>query len=141
LVMNAEKAFVIGKAVEGGLRALLEMQKEVSGAFGAIPEGDGPPGKRDFAEAALALFVEWGEFVNALEVKPWKKASRSRGAVVGEFADVLAFLGLSLVLLDRAGMGPEALAAAYVAKSSVNLERAAGAVAGYVPEIKKGGAG
>ena len=82
----------------------------------------------------LALFVELGEFVNELAWKPWKPDKKVDTAKVkDEFADMLAFLGVILVLLKQ--LHPEltttALATAYLHKSRLNIARFIGTVEGY----------
>ncbi len=80
----------------------------------------------------FALIAEVVEFVNELGWKPWKlKKEPDVNAVATEFADILAFLGLLARFAIVAGASPEALAAAYQAKTRLNARRIAGKVGGY----------
>lgn len=83
---------------------------------------------------SLALFIELGEFINELAWKPWKPGKKVDIAKVqDEFADILAFLGVILVLLIR--LHPEittnTLATAYITKSRINVARFTGKVEDY----------
>ena len=82
----------------------------------------------------LALLVEVGEFVNELAWKPWKPNKKvDIVKLQEEFADILAFLGIILVLLSRIHpeINPSTLADAYVTKTTLNIARISGQVEGY----------
>lgn len=93
----------------------------------------GLPTKDDIRQYAFALCGEVHELADELGWKDWqlpKAVDPFRAS--DEHADVLAFLGIiikyTMDLADRTGMD---LAAAYEAKTKVNLERLAGKVDGY----------
>jgi NTP pyrophosphatase (non-canonical NTP hydrolase) len=70
--------------------------------------------------------------MHELDWKPWKrKDALDLDKVAEEFADVLAFLGLFVVLLQHVGLDPDMLAMAYVAKSEKNKQRLLGLAAEY----------
>lgn len=119
--------------LEGGLDMLRCVQENVSGLVpGAVP--DGPPSKDALRTYALALVVEAAEFLQTLDWKPWKNPGKAeasapdRERTADEFADILAFLGVLIVYLERMGLTPKDLAQAYMRKSVVNVDRFLGAI-------------
>jgi len=116
------------EALSDGLGAMVSIQSVVSPEL--TPDlfvGDGELSKEGVAVVAAALQVELGEFINELDWKPWKKHSVNREAVVEEFADIMAFLGLLMLHLEaRYGIFVEDLADAYLTKSVKNVDRANG---------------
>lgn len=111
-----------------GLGVMVSIQSVVSPEL--TPDlfvGDGELSKEGVAVVAAALQVELGEFINELDWKPWKKHSVNREAVVEEFADIMAFLGLLMLHLEaRYDITVKDLADAYLTKSVKNVDRANG---------------
>lgn len=116
------------EALSDGLGAMVSIQSVVSPEL--TPDlfaDDGGLTKEGVAVVAAALQVELGEFINELDWKPWKKHHVDREAVVEEFADIMAFLGLLMLHLEaRYGITVEDLADAYLTKSVKNVDRANG---------------
>jgi len=81
---------------------------------------------------ALALMIETGEFTQELNWKPWKKEKRiDLDRIADEFADMLAFIGIILVYLERLGVDPQMITNQYIHKTNVNVQRFLGRVQGY----------
>ena len=86
-----------------------------------------------------ALSIEVSEFLNELPWKPWKTANFKtvlenrdvREDIAFEFADILAFLGAWISILNTLGISPFELAEAYAEKTRINHARFAGEVEGY----------
>lgn len=114
-------------ALQAGLQHLVERQRVVSQALDPTLFEGGQVDKEQVGTIFAALITETTELLQELEWKPWKKSAKTPdpNRVADEFADILAFLGVAmLVIEEQTGLGPEALAAAYQAKVRVNLERA-----------------
>ncbi len=114
--------------VEGLSNALALMalnQKTISaGDPECIPAEGHLPSKDAVRSYTLALMVETAEFIQELDWKPWKdKAKVDTGRVADEFADILAFMGILILYLDRMGIPPGMLARQYRDKSKVNIDR------------------
>lgn len=73
----------------------------------------------------LALIVEAGEFIQTLDWKPWRKNPRvtDMDKTLDEFADILAFIGMIISILDALGVNPDEIAAAYLQKEHINIDR------------------
>lgn len=115
-----------------GLAVLSSVQEIVSSAVpGAIPEPGISVTKDNFRAYTLALIVEISEFAQEFDYKSWSnnsnllrvKDSSSKERVLDEFADILAFLGVLLVYMERMGFSTRAIAEAYAYKTKVNMER------------------
>lgn len=79
----------------------------------------------------MALSIEVGEFINELDWKPWKDHDQSPDAVVGEFVDILFFVGSWLNLLDDMGISVERVTDEFMTKLEVNRKRLNGEVDRY----------
>lgn len=121
--------------IEGGLRALAGVQSVVSAQVkDALPVGgDVPP--TNILTYGYAFIKEVTELMDELGWKPWKpRKPIDVERVADEFADVLAFLGLLvLYVLRLTGLTTADLAAAYMRKSDVNMDR----FNGLVPEYRQ----
>ena len=73
----------------------------------------------------LALMVEVGEFVQTLQWKPWRKTHvvEDRSATLSEFADILAFIGVLLTILNARGFSVDEIVKEYTAKEHINFKR------------------
>ena len=72
----------------------------------------------------LALMVELGEFIQTMDWKPWRVKTRATDEIIlDEFADILAFIGVLLTILNANGLRPKAVAEAYGKKEHVNVAR------------------
>lgn len=112
-----------------GLDVLCGTQEDVSGL---VPGATDTPMTQDqVATYTLALLQEVHEFGNELGWKPWKENGFNPERAADEFADILAFLGLFIHLLDQSGVSPQMLADAYRKKSINNVGRFLG-----LPETK-----
>jgi NTP pyrophosphatase (non-canonical NTP hydrolase) len=71
------------------------------------------------------MIVELGEFIQALGWKPWRNDNRdhSQEKVLDEFADILAFLGVLITILQSHGITIDDIADAYIDKIVVNMNR------------------
>jgi dimeric dUTPase (all-alpha-NTP-PPase superfamily) len=79
-----------------------------------------------------ALHTEVSELSQELPVKPWKPLQITNKAnVVKEFSDILAFLGILMVLLEELGITTEDLANGYRTTTELNIARFSGEVEGY----------
>jgi hypothetical protein len=128
------------KELSQGLKTLYYIQQTVSGLVpGALPEANETHASPDQIRTYfLALQVEWAELLQELPWKPWKNFKHpDLSKTSDEFADVLAFLGVALILLDSFGMSPLILARAYLHKTEVNIERLTGRTSGYDKPIIK----
>lgn len=123
-----------------GFRAWASNQAEVSGRLtGCVPPEGEYPTMENIRSYTLALFVELGEFLQEFSWKPWKRGGssvRDRTRLLSEFADILAFVGLLIVYLNRLGFSTEDIVEAYAMKSSVNAERLDGKAEGYEANLK-----
>lgn len=73
----------------------------------------------------LALMVEAGEFIQTLDWKPWRK-NEGLGDLektADEFADIVAFVGMIMLILNDMGLDSRELAKAYMRKEHVNVAR------------------
>lgn len=116
-----------------GLEYLRFVQNTTSSLTkGCIPDEIDLPSKDAIRTYFLALIVETGELIQELNWKPWKEDKQINHArVADEFADVLAFLGIIIVYLDRHGISPTILSEAYNNKTKINVSRFLGHVDGY----------
>jgi NTP pyrophosphatase (non-canonical NTP hydrolase) len=123
-VTDTIKMYIGG--VRAGLQSLEAIQSIVS-----KPVFDA--GHDQIGTYLMALMVEVAELANELDWKPWKKDQEVDAARVrDEFADILAFTGVLVYLLNKKyGIGPDDLAAAYYDKSLANVARIAGKVKDY----------
>lgn len=97
-----------------------------------IPQIGDEPTKDQIRTYALAMMIEMGEFVQELNWKPWKKDKPlNEERIIDEFADILAFMGILLVYLDRLGISMQDLAEGYIKKTNVNVSRFLGEVPEY----------
>lgn len=86
-----------------------------------------------------ALSIEVSEFLNELPWKPWKtstfkdvmESENLRDTIADEFADIIAFLGSWVSILNTLCISPFDLAEAYIEKTKINHARFAGEVEGY----------
>jgi dimeric dUTPase (all-alpha-NTP-PPase superfamily) len=108
-----------------GLQTLVDVQKAVSGLVDAVPNEGVEATPDQLRSVVLALHVELNELLQQLNWKPWKKTRNPvhPALVAGEFADILAFLGLLIIYLNRAGISVEDLTNAYADKTAVNIVR------------------
>lgn len=85
----------------------------------------------------LALQIEVSEFLNELPWKswkpkqPWDLTAEDRHLIGHEFADILAFLGTWMAILNALGISVEDLTEAYTEKTAINHARFQGKVEGY----------
>lgn len=122
--------------IKNGLDALVKIQKRVSGLAGAIPKPDEDVSNSLVTSTCFALQGEIFELAQELGWKYWANPKEmdheSVTKVADEFADVLAFLGLLVYLLERrTGLSSEDLLVAYLKKTDKNVERFLGKVSGY----------
>jgi len=113
-----------------GLMALLEVHKITNQC---VKHGNTTLDKCILTEDVLrtytlALMVEVGEFIQTLNWKPWRKIHKQpsdaqRIKVLDEFADILAFIGVLLTILDAYGFSVHDIANAYSRKERTNMER------------------
>jgi len=115
-----------------GLAVLSSVQEVVSGVVpDAIPLPGTPVTKENFRTYILALLVEVSEFAQEFDYKSWSSRSNLLGIketsspdrVLDEFADILAFLGVILVYMQRLGFSTRDIAEAYAFKTRVNMQR------------------
>ena len=107
---------------------------------GCIPELGTTPTPDQLRTYFMALVVETSELLQELNWKPWKRDKAiSSVRVADEFADILAFLGIILVYLQRLGISLDELTAAYESKTEVNIDRFLGRVEGYGVTPAQGG--
>jgi dimeric dUTPase (all-alpha-NTP-PPase superfamily) len=79
-----------------------------------------------------ALHTEVAELSQELPVKPWKPLQVTNKAnVIKEFSDILAFLGIIMVLLSELGISTAELADGYKSTTELNIARFSGKVEGY----------
>jgi hypothetical protein len=112
---------VTRQAIEHGLATLQQVQSVVSAP--GLPADESPIAL--LRTYVLALFVELGEFINETPWKPWRKKTVHYEDAGEEFADILAFLGVILLLLPEVfpELTPQRLAAMYIDKSILNAYR------------------
>ncbi len=120
-------------ALEDGLSLLYAVQVVTSSLNpDCIPDVNIEPTSDQIRTYFLALIGETYELMNELNWKPWKKPKQvDQLRVIDEFADILAFLGIIIVYMDRMGISPHSLATGYSTKTRVNIDRFLGKVAGY----------
>lgn len=123
--LDQEFGEVLNHSLSEGLALLALNQTTISqGDLGCIPPEGQAPSKDAVRSYMLALMIEVAEFTQELDWKPWKeKLLVDTERVADEFADILAFLGIIIVYLDRMGIPPGMLARAYNKKSKVNIDR------------------
>ncbi len=128
-----------GHTLGAGLKLLKLTQEVVSSTLpNCIPELGEQPSPDQLRTYFLALNVELGELLQELNWKPWKEPREiDKPRVIDEFADVLAFMGILLVYLDRMGVSTSDLVAGYQKKTDINIQRLTGKVAGY--RLPRGG--
>ena len=125
-------AYVVASTLDstgiGYLGSALALLEKVQGALAkSAPEGR--PEDRDPEEVVrtycFALIDEVHELAKELRWKPWKKNQPiNNDAVLKEFGDVLAFLGILIhVIRIRTGLDPYQLAAHYRDVTVENLDR------------------
>lgn len=107
-----------------GLEELLNAQEYISGLVGAV-NTDATVSDEQLRNVVLSLVVEIVELLNEFNWKPWKITRQSvhERKVQDEFADILAFIGLLMVYLQRYGITPTMLSRAYIQKSLINIDR------------------
>lgn len=73
----------------------------------------------------LALIVEAGEFIQTLDWKPWRKNDRvtDMDKTVDELADIIAFVGMIILVLNSMGVSTDEISAAYLRKELINVKR------------------
>jgi len=73
----------------------------------------------------LATFVELAEFIQVLPWKPWRESVSGINSekLLDEFADILAFIGVLITILNNIGFTPYNIADAYIKKERINIER------------------
>jgi NTP pyrophosphatase (non-canonical NTP hydrolase) len=109
-----------------GLGELLRTQKVVSGLIpGHVTD---PVINRQVMLACFALQGEVFELAQELGWKDWKgnkEMTKEQTAVIAEeFADILAFLGYLMILVEtRTGLSVADISDAYMAKSKKNIDR------------------
>jgi NTP pyrophosphatase (non-canonical NTP hydrolase) len=130
---HLEETRNVDEGVNTGLNTLFTTQMAVSSLVeGCIPDEIDHPTPDQIRTYFLALNVELMELLQELSWKPWKNYKEpNQKKVAEEFADILAFLGVIIIYLDRMGVPTEVLASAYARKSMVNIERMLGEVEGY----------
>jgi len=123
--LDQEFGEVLNHSLSESLALLALNQTTISqGDLGCIPPEGQAPSKDAVRSYALALMIEVAEFTQELDWKPWKtKQLVDQERVADEFADILAFLGIILIYLDRMGISPSVLARAYNHKSKINIDR------------------
>lgn len=113
-------------ALTDGFIALKEFQ-------GFVSSHNGPVDVDDLPVYVTAMIVEWAEFLQETNWKPWKPAKPvDMERLADEFADTLAFLGVIMIMLGQLGLNADDIAAAYIKKSGENIRR----FTGEVPEYK-----
>lgn len=133
-LVDPVQSWVLRHELHQGLGMLWEMQTAVSAPLlrGAVTKSEVIAHLRTYT---LALFIEVGEFVNELAWKPWKPNKPvDLARVLDEFADILAFIGVIMVLLIRLypSISTQTIADAYITKTQANIARFVGNVDGYV---------
>lgn len=115
------------KSAEKSLASVLTWMATVHATTNKLVQGRdfSTPTPENIQTFVLAAIVELTEFIQELNWKPWKQINKEvdYDKVVSEFADVLAFIGTLLVLLDSMGVDPQQVAAAYIEKELINVER------------------
>ena len=73
----------------------------------------------------LALVGEAVEFIQEFDWKPWRHKNKVEdGAkILHEFADIIAFVGVLITLLEARGFTPEEITNAYIDKEHTNVSR------------------
>lgn len=113
--------FMGAQILAEGLSVIGDTQELVSGL---VPGATNTPlSQSQVSTYILALLQEVHEFGNELGWKPWKVNDFDPEKAADEFADILAFLGLFVHLLEKGGVTPEMLANAYRKKSINNVGR------------------
>lgn len=119
----------------GGLQALRDTQEVVSAMVPDTVPASGEFTKPIVTATALSMIMEVCELVNEhIPWKPWKPAKplENPEKAMDEFADILAFLGLMIVIMERrTGCTVADLVEAYKKKTVVNMNRFSGKVEEY----------
>lgn len=92
-----------------GLRALRNAQE-----FSVKNLGYDNTSTESFARYGLGLIIEVAEFINETPWKRWRKRESDPQRVKEEIADVLAFFGSILLILEIWGISSEDIAAAFI---------------------------
>lgn len=128
-LFGSEALQTCAEDITDALEALRQVQTIVSGHLG--PQ-ELEPTKQNIVLYFLALLDEVTELLHELNWKKWANTKTiDPKKVASEFADILAFLGVITLYLDKLGISPSMLGQAYTAKSQVNINRFNGKVAGY----------
>lgn len=112
--------------IEAGLSALAEIHKNTNELVTQNGQklNDALGDKDTLRTYVLALFVELGEFIQTLDWKPWRNVpDKSQEIICDEFADILAFVGVLITVLNARGISTRAIAEAYKQKEFVNVSR------------------
>lgn len=120
--------------LDHGLSVLYGAQERISSLVpNCIPEPGELATPDQVATYGYALIKEITETLDELGWKPWKDAKPADPErVADEVADILAFLGVLLIYVERnTGLTMKDIAEAYERKSEVNIQRLTGQVDGY----------
>lgn len=99
---------------------------------GFVSNHNGPIDKNNLPTYVMAMMVEWAEFLQETNWKPWKPEKPvDRERLADEFADTLAFLGVIMIMLDQMGIDADDIVDAYIKKSAENIRRFIGEVPEY----------
>lgn len=73
----------------------------------------------------LATIVELCEFVQTLPWKPWRQSIKvvDNEKLLDEFADILAFIGVLITILNKMGFSSYDITKAYIHKEGINVAR------------------
>ena len=83
------------------------------------------------ARYGLALMIEVAEATNETSWKAWRTRPADLDRVREEWADIFAFIGVWMLLLEKMGISTEDLAREYDMKNEENHRRFNGEVEGY----------
>lgn len=98
------------------------------------------PTRETVAMFALAFISEVNEVATEFSWKRWKKGAVPKPQLaMEEMVDVLAILGLFLNWLQYYGISMEQLAAEFIRKSRINIDRLSGKVEEYAAPGRVGG--
>lgn len=113
--------------VEDGIRAFRDIHnatnKIASHGEGKLADViESPDALRTYV---LATIVELAEFVQTLPWKPWRTSVKviDDKKVLDEFADILAFIGVLITILNNMGYSPDQITDAYILKEHININR------------------
>lgn len=113
--------------IEDGIRALrdvhIETNKIASHGEGALADVLGNPDT--IRTYVLATIIELAEFIQTLPWKPWRTSVKEIDdkKILDEFADILAFIGVLITILNNMGYSPDQIADAYIKKEHINIDR------------------